>query len=318
MTVNKFHIKKISEINKDQLLKFYQKSFHYDKSILDDYDWRYRKGFSSYEPLILLVDNQIRGHAGLIPVDLKVKDKKEKAIWFTDFYIDQKYRQKGYGKLLTEEWMKICPIQITICNDQSLRIFKKLKWESNNRFVRRIKFNNYFNLLPIRKNYEDSNLIKNDLKNLKLVDLNFSTIKKIIEKNDHNLSKKSFCIIRDEGWFRWRLEECPYKKKLYIFEFRNNYFITHLKLKNNYKILNILYSSEEISDDVKNIFNDFLKKNNIDFLAYVSNKPKLSDIFFPWQKKLNFAFYANDKFISNSIDEHFSDIQLIDSDIDYL
>lgn len=318
MTVSKFHIKKISEINKDQLLKFYQKSFHYDKAVLDDFNWRYRKDFGSFEPLILIIDNQICGHAGLIPIDLKIKDKREKAIWFTDFYINKKYRFKGYGKLLTEEWMKICPIQITICNNESLRIFKKLKWRSNNKFVRRIELNNYFKILPVFRKHIKTNNIKNDFNKLKLIELNFTTIGKVIEKNNQDLLKKSFGIIRDESWFKWRLTECPYRKNIYVFEYKSNYFITHLKLKNNFKILNILYSSNDFSGDIKNIFSDFLKKNNIDFIAYVSKTQKLSDIIFPWQKKLNFAYYTDEKFISNMINNQLTDVQLIDSDIDYL
>ena len=95
--MTKFHIKKISEIDKNKLLKFYQASFKYEKSILDDFAWRYRSGFNNFEPLVLIINNKICGHAGLISVDLKVEDKIEKAIWFTDFYVDSKYRTLGYG-----------------------------------------------------------------------------------------------------------------------------------------------------------------------------------------------------------------------------
>ena len=49
--------------------------------------------------------------------------------------------------------MKICPNQITLCNNKSLRIFKKLKWSYNNNFVKKIKFYNFHKILPIlRKN----------------------------------------------------------------------------------------------------------------------------------------------------------------------
>ena len=53
---------------------------------------------------------------------------------------------------LPKEWMKICPIQITICNDQSLKVFKKLNWSNNNNFVRRLKFYNYLNIVPAFRN----------------------------------------------------------------------------------------------------------------------------------------------------------------------
>ena len=120
--MNKIHINKISEINKDKLLNFYQKSFDFEKSVLENYEWRYRSGYSNYDSLALMVDNQICGHAGLRPVNLKINEKVQPVIWFTDFFISPGYRSKGYGKILTEAWMKICPIQITLCNNESLRI----------------------------------------------------------------------------------------------------------------------------------------------------------------------------------------------------
>ena len=115
--MKKIHINKISEINRDKLINFYQKSFNFKNSGLENYEWRYRSGFCNYESLALTIDNQICGHAGLIPVKLKLNEKVETAIWFTDFFISPIYRSRGYGKLLTEDWMKICPTQITLCNN---------------------------------------------------------------------------------------------------------------------------------------------------------------------------------------------------------
>ena len=114
-------------------------------------NWRYRYGFKQYEPLVLEIDNDICGHAGLITNDLKIKNEIKTGIWFTDFYINKKYRSLGYGKLLTQAWMKICPIQVTLCNDASLKIFKKLDWSSNNKFLRKLEIFNYLNLIPIFK-----------------------------------------------------------------------------------------------------------------------------------------------------------------------
>ena len=47
--MNKFHIKKISEVDKKKLLKFYQSSFNLKKIDLDSLNWRYRYGFKQYE-----------------------------------------------------------------------------------------------------------------------------------------------------------------------------------------------------------------------------------------------------------------------------
>ena len=316
--MDKFHIKKISEIDIKKLLQFYQVSFQYEKSILDNYQWRYRSEFNEFEPLILIIDNQICGHAGLIPIDLKINDKKQKAIWFTDFYIASEQRSKGYGKLLAEEWMKICPIQITICNDQSLKVFKKLNWSNNNSFVRRLKIYNYLNIVPAFRRSNEFSFIKDDLQDLRLEELNNKTIAKMADLSEHNLLKKSVGLIRDENWFKWRILNCPYKKDIYIFNFKGNFIVIHMKLKNNLKILSIVYSSQPITSSIIKFFSKFSKKKGIDYLSYISNEKKIFDFFLPWQRKLNFACNTEDRSDTNVLNKNFDDIQFLDSDIDYI
>jgi hypothetical protein len=316
--VDKFHIKKISEIDIKKLLQFYQVSFQHEKSILNNYQWRYRSEFNEFEPLILIIDNQICGHAGLIPIDLKINDKKQKAIWFTDFYIASEQRSKGYGKLLAEEWMKICPIQITICNDQSLKVFKKLNWSNNNSFVRHLKIYNYLNIVPAFRKPNESSFIKDDLQDLRLEEINNKTIAKMADLSEHNLLKKSVGLIRDENWFKWRLLNCPYKKDIYIFNFKGNFIIVHMKLKNNIKILSIVYSSQPITSSIIKLFSKFSKKNRVDYLSYISNEKKIFDHFLPWQRKLNFACNTENRSDTNVLNKNCDDIQFLDSDIDYI
>ena len=316
--MDKFHIKKISEIDTKKLLQFYQVSFQHEKSILDNYQWRCRSGFNEFEPIILIIDNQICGHAGLIPIDLKINDKRQKAIWFTDFYIASEQRSKGYGKLLAEAWMKICPIRITICNDQSLKVFKKLKWSNNNSFIRRLKIYNYLNIVPIFRKLNRSSFIKDDLQDIKLEELNNKTIAKMADLSEHNLLKKSVGLIRDENWFKWRILNCPYKKDIYIFNFKGNFIVIHMKLKNNLKILSIVYSSQPITSSIIKLFSKFSKKKGIDYLSYISNEKKIFDFFLPWQRKLNFACNAENISDTNVLNKNFDDIQFLDSDIDYI
>ena len=315
--MNKIHINKISEINRDKLINFYQKSFNYQKSELENFEWRYRFGFCNYESLALIVDNQICGHAGLIPVKLKLNKKVETAIWYTDFFISPGFRSRGYGKLLAEAWMKICPTQITICNNESLRIFKKLKWSYNNNFVRKIKIYNFHKIIPILRKNSQFEISYDSLGELKLEEQNINTIKEIVLIEQKNLEKKIVGIIRDESWFKWRVLDCPYKKNIFIFSYKNNYFILNLKTKNNLKILKLIYSTLPVGDEILKLFNPFVKKNKIDYLSYISRE-KRTNLNLPWKKKINFSFFSNDKFIMNEVDNHLDDIQYIDSDIDFL
>ena len=153
---------------------------------------------------------------------------------------------------------------------------------------------------------------------MRLEELNNKTISKFIKINEENFSQKSIGIVRDESWFKWRISDCPYKKNILIFSYENTYLITHVKKRNNLKILNIIYSSKDINSNLIKVFLNFSKRNHIDYLSYISKKNKLIDLCLPWERKLNFAFYSDNQQTFKKIKENFSDIQYIDSDIDYI
>ena len=315
--MSKFHIKKVSEIDKKKLFKFYQESFNFKNNDPDILNWRYRPGFKSFEPLVLEVDEEICGHAGLIANDLKIKDKIKTGIWFTDFYVKEKYRSLGYGKLLTQEWMKICPIQITLCNDLSLKIFKKMGWSYNNKFLRKIKISSMVNLIPILQKSKILQMNVDNLGDLKLEDTNNQTISKIANESEKLLSEKPLGIVRDENWFKWRVLDYPERKNIFIFSHKDTNIITEVKIKNNFKILNIIYVSRPIKISLSNLFSNFAKNNKINFISFISKNNKLININTPWNKKLNFAFFTEDSSLGRSINE-FDNIQYIDSDIGFI
>ncbi len=315
--MSKFHIKKVSEIDKKKLLKFYQESFDYKNNNLDILNWRYRPGFKSFEPLVLEVDEEICGHAGLIANDLKIKDDIKTGIWFTDFYVKEKCRSLGYGKLLTKEWMKICPIKITLCNDLSLKIFKKMNWSYNNKFLKKIKITNLLNFIPIFKKAKELEINNNNLGDLKLEDTNNQTISRVANESEKLLSGKSLGIVRDENWFKWRILDYPEKKNIFIFRYIDTNIIAEIKIKDSFKILNIIYVSKPIKISLSNLFSNFAKNNKINFISFISEKKELFNINTPWSRKLNFAFFTEDSSIKHLINE-FDNIQFIDSDIGFI
>ena len=260
----------------------------------------------------------ICGHAGLIANDFKIKDKIKTGIWFTDFYMREKYRSLGYGKLLTQAWMKICPIQVTICNDISLKIFKKMDWSYNNKFLKKIKIPNLLNLIPTSRQSHISNINTDNLMDLKLEEVNNQIISKISNKSEQSLSQKLFGIVRDENWFKWRVLKCPYKKNIFIFSYREIDIITEVKIKKNFKILNIIYVSKPIKENLTSIFSNFIKINKINLVSYISKNNEFLNINYPLSRKLNFAFYAEDPAVKNLINENFNDLQFIDSDINFI
>ena len=285
-----------------------------------------------FEPLVLLIDNKIIGQAALIPIDLDISGKRIQSICFVDFAILPKYQGKGFGQILTKEWMKICSNQITFCNDESLRVFKRFGWKNNLSTKRLIKPLNILRFLPITKKF-DFNFINKNLKFfLNRRHVGNKTIKPFNITNNFKLINDSFKIknfiknnqlaniIRDEKWLNWRLIECPYNKDIYFFEYKNNFAIVHIFTTDNIKKLNILftYSVEKNFDqELFELITNWSLNNEIDLIWSVTRDTEMANIFPKiFSKTINFASWSSDNNISTILEKGLSDPQGIDSDID--
>ena len=324
-------IKKISTINDAQLFEFYTKVYkNINKSFISNINWYYRTGYNEFEPIVIIVNDKIVGHAGLIPGEIQNQGQKYPTIWFTDFIILPEYRFQGFGKALTEEWMNICPNQITFCNDLSLKIFKKLKWKNNSLVCRNVYPLNFFKTIPVIKNFGLSigdSLIRYFLKkNLKVQKLiKAQKISKSIIQNLAKLEKekkhtKPF-IVRDEVWFNWRLLETPYADDIFFFEDQSEFAIGHIFNQNKIKRLNILYTN--VSSNNEGIFKAIIKwsmENKIDFIWYLNHNYKNNNNLFSifYKKKINFAFNTSNSGLSLALENGLINSQGIDSDIDYI
>jgi len=330
----RYKIKKISEIDITQLSDFYRKVyFQRHKSLISNWRWWYRVGHGKFEPLLLLIDDKVIGQAGLLPTDLRIKEKKVPAIWFVDFVILPEFRGKGLGELLTKEWMKICPNQITFCNNQSLKVFKKLGWKNNLSTQRLLKPINPMKFLPFLRKIELNfankiyrKLIKKRFSRSILISPraiidNYNFIDDSFKKQKPVKNEKFAEIIRDEKWFYWRLMECPYKKNLYFFEHKNNFAIVNIYSNNKIKRLNILYTYSLENHNQENelliLITNWAIENNIDMLWAVKKNQEFINIF-PniLTKSMNFASWSSDEKIFEVLQNGLSDPQGIDSDID--
>ena len=114
--------------------------------------------------------------------------------------------------------------------------------------------------------------------------------------------------------------ECPYKKDIYFFEYKNNFAIVHIFLAQNIKKLNILYtySTDELQEN--EIFIQIINwalNNNIDLVWAIKNNTKSENIFPKFlNKSLNFASWSSDEKIFKILQNGLLDSQGIDSDID--
>ena len=329
----KYKINKISEIATDQLSEFYKKTYYKRyKSLTSNWRWWYRVGYNELEPLILSVDNKVIGQAAYLPINLNILGNIVPAIWFVDYVVLPEFKGKGLGKILSKEWMKICPNQMAICSDDSLRVLKKLGWKDNFTTKRLVKPINTLKFLPVLKNLKlnfvnrtlryfvkkkySRNISINPYKisdNFKIIDDSFK-LRKIVKNNEFAE------IIRDEKWLHWRLIECPYKKDIYFFEYKNNFTIVHIFLIENIKKLNILYTYSADKLQENELFVQIINwsiNNNIDLVWAVSRNTDFENIFPKiFNKALQFASWSSDEKIFKTLQNGLSNLQGIDTDND--
>ena len=329
----KYKINKISEIATDQLSEFYKKTYYKRyKSLTSNWRWWYRVGYNELEPLILSVDNKVIGQAAYLPINLNILGNIVPAIWFVDYVVLPEFKGKGLGKILSKEWMKICPNQMAICSDDSLRVLKKLGWKDNYTTKRLARPINTLKFLPILKNLKlnfvnrtlryfikkkySRNISINPYKisdNFKIIDDSFK-LRKIVKNNEFAE------IIRDEKWLHWRLIECPYKKDIYFFEYKNNFAIVHIFVIENIKKLNILYTYSADKLQENELFVQIINwsiNNNIDLVWAVSRNTDFENIFPKiFNKALQFASWSSDEKIFKTLQNGLSNLQGIDTDND--
>ena len=318
----KYKINKISEIATDQLSEFYKKTYYKRyKSLTSNWRWWYRVGYNELEPLILSVDNKVIGQAAYLPINLNILGNIVPAIWFVDYVVLPEFKGKGLGKILSKEWMKICPNQMAICSDDSLRVLKKLGWKDNYTTKRLARPISTLKFLPILKNLKlnfvnrtlryfikkkySRNISINPYKisdNFKIIDDSFK-LRKIVKNNEFAE------IIRDEKWLHWRLIECPYKKDIYFFEYKNNFAIVHILYT---------YSADKLQEN--ELFVQIINwsiNNNIDLVWAVSRNIDLENIFPKiFNKPLQFASWSSDEKIFKTLQNGLSNLQGIDTDND--
>ena len=114
--------------------------------------------------------------------------------------------------------------------------------------------------------------------------------------------------------------ECPYKKDIYFFEYKNNFAIVHILLTNNIKKLNILYmySTEETNFNELTIqILNWSVQNNIDVMWAINRDDNLKDIFPKiLNKSVQYAAWSSNQEIFDILSKGLLDLQGIDTDID--
>jgi hypothetical protein len=341
---NEITIHSACNIETDLLINFYKKAYPNKVNFLElNWKWLNRSDFyQNKTPLVLVYENQVIAHSGMIPFNISVSNKLQTAAWFVDFKVLPEFQRHGLGSLLTKEWMIYSDCCVTFCNEKSIGVFKKFGWVESFDTYLHLNFMLPFNHLKIarklpsffrkilnhitypvffliyrRHSYSNSSY-KLEKLNETLFDSFFSlyTGTKIISEN-------IVSPVRDIDYANWRVLNSPNKDKYFIY--KTEIFMALISLQNNKaKYIDVLW--------VTDIFNkiEIIKmistlgiygiKNGFSVIRYYTSKKELSDYINYKTKSIvkhpRFAYFSKDDKVLEKLKEAKWDFEFIDSDFE--
>ena len=120
------------EIPVAALEAFYEQMFPARAEFLKrHWRWLYRTDNDTQvkSPIVVMKDNQVAGHVGIIPLSLRRKHDQRTAIWLCDIAVLPQYRGKALGAFLVAEAMALCPLRLGFPNSMSWKLVSKFGWK---------------------------------------------------------------------------------------------------------------------------------------------------------------------------------------------
>jgi|WetSurMetagenome_2_1015567.scaffolds.fasta_scaffold165478_2 hypothetical protein len=300
--------------------------------------------FENKIPLVIIQDNKIIAHAGMIPIKVLIAQKEYFANWFIDFSVLPQFQNKGLGMVLTNKWMDFADLNITFCNEKSMGVFKKYGWTES--------FNSYMHILPIRP-FDHPQLTKRlpvfTRETLNLVTKPILTIqyKKNISKLDHysleilkqeqaegfvdrkieesSTGNQNLKIrpLRDFDFVKWRITGSPNFNKYLLYQVHDFKAII-LPNDNHGKYIDVLWISDTSQQkSIKTMISHLglwgLKKHYSYIRMYTSEKELslyLKKKFFGYISHPRFAFFSSNTELFAKVQGKDWDWQLVDSDFE--
>jgi GNAT superfamily N-acetyltransferase len=124
-------IRKASTVDGGALRRFFRDAFPGRAEFLAaHWRWLYRLGhFPGIEALVLVEQERVIGHVGVIPLKISRLGRVATAAWFVDLSILPEFQGQGHGKALTAALMAMCPDRVAFCNERSIHVIRRLGWE---------------------------------------------------------------------------------------------------------------------------------------------------------------------------------------------
>lgn len=330
------------DVDPKSLLDFY-KTMYPGRTNTLPYIWKWIYRSSFYEnkiPLVILFDNRVIAHAGMIPFYVFLGEKNYKASWFIDFSVLPEYQRQGLGTILARKWMEYSDLCVEIGHTkQSGGVFKKLGWvESFDTYL------HYYNLkrfifrsdttsisLFLRKIlnivfrsyiYIVYHKYASSVYNLLFDDLNSESLDKFIYSS--KMKNRTVVPVRDSDYVSWRLLSSPGKGRYRVFSDGDVSFIIKLGNIHDLKYIDILWINNLSRYSVIRRMISTLAKwgmhKDYSYIRYYTSNGELSSYLSkslkPTVKRPSFKYYSRDITLLEKL-KHFNWYwELIDNDFE--
>ncbi len=310
-----------TEISVTALEEFYDQMYPGRAEFLkSNWRWLYRVGEykSIPSPLVAMTADRIVGHGGLIPVTLRRGDEERTAIWMLDFGILPEYQRKAVGGLLVHTGMSLCPLQVAFLNERSWSMVAKLGWETSFQTTA-------FRLLLRPDQHPRLQQASTSVRTIQtLAGLAARTVWRARtfpcrEPSVSPITASSLAVFsarnpgsvlhvpRSDQFLRWRISTNPFFDEHIVFNFqsgRNVGYSAVARLVNDrgYRRLHLLALGGDSSN--RDALSDFFAcivrwaiKEDVHHILFITSDAAVAGTarwWFPFSKRLRFAYHAND------------------------
>ena len=301
--------------------------------------WVYRlESHSSISPRVVMLGDQVIGHAGLTPVTLRHNEEERAASNFSDLQVLPRYQRRGLGVAITRNAMEICPLTLAYPNELALGVFQKLGFEiragacqfrlplrPNNHPEWQHGTRNYLGMiagLTLRVVMRARTLTRGNLSAL-------PASPDILEAFSKKKGDNALRVPRTQDFLKWRILDHPLANEHTIISLANDPHtgcsaLTRVFERDGYRRLHILSlncDSATISD-LSRFFGGIVRwalQQDIDVIGLVSSDRRVSKIarwWFPAVIPINFAVHADDREGFKFLAQGDFDLEFIDASFD--
>lgn len=333
-----------SEVDPALLIAFYKTMYPQRVGFLkDNWSWLNRSSYlNNKTPLVLVLENQVIAHAGMIPAEISSHNYTYTAAWFIDLAVLPEFQGFGYGSILVKKRMEFTEMQMTFPNDRSFKIFKKLGWQEPSVSYMHYTLISPFNHpkfkglpSPLRallnfvvfsflsktyKKYADRST-GNHLIQLDDVSLNhlYESYKQSL-KNLNNFIHPN----RDDDYVRWRILDSPNRNRYYIYTDDEFSALVFLNDRIGYSVDILWVSDINKMPEIRKMLSALAlagKKEGYSYIRFYTTRNDLSAYIKRYVKSVvkfrKFVYTSKNKLLLDEFKKSTWALELIDSDLEH-